>query len=351
MIWTRLCRITSQTTLGVWSAMQRVWGGQQMTWAPIGTSDSPKNSSYIWSLGQIWLLSGCRIVLLHICLNNIRHPERRQVQTHTHTHTHTENKINKHIYELRLWIRAHQLWCGRKLPGVVFALWKHFKKMSAGVRRLSIRLFRFPQTTQSRRNLMLRAVQIKPSGAAAVRIRSSKSLICMSFERQSSSVTLPADVSYIHCQLLRAADLLVSELLLAPLCLWAVIKTDPPNFLPLSAACLHLCSAPRCVLFRCVLSSRLQHRFLHLPLTQPSYSPDNLLVQFLSSPSFIMSATQRRLMASRVHAHKLILDYVWEGGAVSPPCDRVRPSSSCKGSEMFVRTEASVNSGACLTQD
>lgn len=70
--------------------------------------------------------------------------------------------------------------------------------MSAGVRRLSIRLFRFLQITQSSRNLMLRAVQIKPSGAAAVRIRSSKSLICMSFARQSSCVTLPADVSYIH---------------------------------------------------------------------------------------------------------------------------------------------------------
>lgn len=323
----------------------------KMTWAPTGTFDSPQNSSYIWSLGQIWLLSGCRIVLHHICLNNICHPERLQVQTHTHTLP--ENKINKHIYELGLWIRAHQLWCGRMLPGVVFALWEHFKKMSAGVRRLSIRLFRFLQITQSSRNLMLRAVQIKPSGAAAVRVRSSKSLICMSFARQSSCVTLPADTSYIH-SVNSSGPLtcfLVSELLPAPLCLWAIIKADPPNFLPLSAACSHLCSAPRCV-----LSSRLQHRFLHLPLTQPSYSPDNLLVQFLSSPSFITSATQQSSHGIQsAHSQANFRPRLKGRSRLST----MRPRKAVvilKGSEMFVRTEAWTHKGlawesAPLAQD
>lgn len=239
------------------------------------------------------------------------------------------------------------------LPGVVFALWEHFKKMSAGVRRLSIRLFRFLQITQSSRNLMLRAVQIKPSGAAAVRIRSSKSLICMSFARQSSCVTLPADVSYIH-SVNSSGPLtcfLVSELLPAPLCLWAIIKTDPPNFLPLSAACSHLCSAPRCVLL-----SRLQHRFLHLPLTQPSYSPDNLLVQFLSSPSFITSATQQSSHGIQSEHSQANFRPRLKGRS---RLSTMRPRKAVvilKGSEMFVRTEAWTHKGlawesAPLAQD
>lgn len=137
------------------------------------------------------------------------------------------------------------------------------------------------------------------------------------------------------CQLLRAADLPFYELLPAPLCLWAIIKADPPNFLPLSAACSHLCSAPRCV-----LSSRLQHRFLHLPLTQPSYSPDNLLVQFLSSPSFITSATQQSSHGIQSEHSQANFRPRLKGRS---RLSTMRPRKAVvilKGSEMFVRTEA-----------